>query len=431
LTTKETGEIITKEAPVVDVEGSTLWFHSTLVPVNDDEGQIEYIIVVSVDTTARREAEEDLRKLTNAIEHSAEIVVITDLKGNIEYVNPAFEKITEFSKSEVVGENVRMLKSGFHDRAFYTNMWNTIKSGKIWQGELVNKKKSGQRYNERMSIAPVFDNDGNITNFVAIKEDVTLEKKLQLQLLQSEKLSSIGTFISGVAHELNNPLTAVLGFSEVLMDNKNLSNDVRKNLEKIATQSERAAKIVKNLLKFSRENKEGKVAININDILESTLILEEYHFKTGDVKVIKDFAENLPPAIADVNQLQQVFMNILQNAFHSMSDANIKGEIKIKTGRKDDEIIINIENDGPPIPEDILGKLFDPFFTTKEVGKGTGLGLYVSFGILKDHGGRIKAENISNSGVRFIICLPVTDEITTYSKEEKVKKSCLKILRYF
>ena len=419
---KETGEIITQEAPVVDVEGNKLWFHSTLVPVNDDEGLTEYIIVVSVDTTARREAEKDLRKLTNAIEHSVESVVITDFEGTIEYVNPAFEKITEYSKSEVLGENQRIVKSGLYDRAFYKSMWDTIKSGEIWQGELVNKKKSGEKYTERMSISPVFDNEGNIGNFVAIKEDVTREKKLQQQLFQSEKLSSIGTFISGVAHELNNPLTAVLGFSEVLMDDKNLSNDVRKNLDRIATQSERAAKIVKNLLKFSRENKEGKLAVNINDILESTLILEEYHFKTGNVEVIKDFAENLPSVFVDGNQIQQVFMNVLQNAFHSMTEANIKGEIKIKTVSKDNEIKIIIENDGPPIPEDMLEKIFDAFFTTKKVGKGTGLGLYVSFGILKEHGGSIRVENIKDSGVRFIICLPVSDKITTGTKEEKVKK---------
>ena len=418
---KETGEIIAQEVPLVDVEGNKLWFHSTLIPVNDDEGRTEHIIVVSVDTTARREAEEDLRKLTNAIEHSVESIVITDFEGTIEYVNPAFEKITEYSKSEVLGENIRIVKSGLHDRAFYKSMWDTINSGEVWRGEIVNKKKSGEIFNERMSISPVFDNDGNIGNFVAIKEDVTREKKLQQQLFQSEKLSSIGTFISGVAHELNNPLTAVLGFSEVLMDDKSLSNNVRRDLEKVATQSERAAKIVKNLLKFSRENKEGKLVVNINDILESTLILKEYHFKTGNVEVTKDFAENLPPVFVDGNQIQQVFMNILLNAFHSMTEANIKGEIKIKTVSKDNEIKIIIENDGPPIPEDMLEKIFNAFFTTKKVGKGTGLGLYVSFGILKEHGGSIRVENIKGSGVRFIICLPVTDKITRVAKEEKVK----------
>lgn len=380
----------------------------------------------------RKESEKTLRKLNNAIEQTVEGVVITNTKGIIEYVNPAVEKITGYSNEELIGQNTHTFKYGIRDEKFRKEMWETINSGKVWQGKIVNKRKSGEVYDEEMTISPVIDNKGNTTNYVAIKRDVSKEKGLQKQLIQAEKLSSIGTFISGVAHELNNPLTAILGFSERIIKKKNPPPDIKKNLQTIADQAERAVTIVKNLLKFSRKHEERKSPININEVLEDTLNLHKYRLHTDHIEIRRNIKKKLLPVMGNSGQLQQVFMNIIMNAHYEMISAHGKGVLKVTTGLEDNEIIITLENDGPLIPEDKLDSIFDPFYTTKEAGEGTGLGMYISFGIIQDHSGRIRVENINNSGVRFTISLPVLskeeEEEAKAEGEYAKKQACILIV---
>jgi PAS domain S-box-containing protein len=241
--------------------------------------------------------------------------------------------------------------------------------------------------------------------------DITEQKRLQSSLIRSEKLSSIGTFVAGVAHELNNPLTAVIGYSDMLLDSsKDISEETRKDLNVIIMQSERAARIVANLLKFARNEKSEKHAVKIDEVLESTINLQEYQFHADNIKIVRDYGKDMPLILADDNSLQQVFMNILVNAHDAMMDNNVTGEIRVKTEYINREVVITIENDGLCIPKEKLFKVFDPFFTTKQIGKGTGLGLSVSQGIIKDHQGNMAVENIDDGGVRFIITLPVPDK---------------------
>ena len=384
----------------------------------DDAGE-KFFTGAIRDISDRRAADYALKKLNQAIEQTAEIVMITDADGKIEYVNRSFEKVTGFTKEEAVGENPRILKSDKQEAELYKELWGTIKSGSMWKGALVNKKKNGELYDQDVTITPTIDDSGMITNYVAIMRDVSVEKMLQQQLLQSEKLSSIGTFVSGVAHELNNPLSSVLGYTESLIqDRGSLPKDVLDDLLVINENSERAAAIVKNLLKFTRSYKPGKKMAHLNEMLDNTVNLQRYHFKTEGIIIVSNFATTIEPFLMDSNKLQQVFTNLLLNARSSMAKAGVRGEVRISTERKGNEVLIVVENDGPTIPDNVMDKIFDPFFTTKSVGEGTGLGLSISVGIVKEHDGRMWAENVERTGVRFFVSLPMKK-----SGDEAVEKS--------
>jgi len=366
-----------------------------------------YALGIIHDITKRKKMEEVLRMLNNAIEQTMEMVIITNEEGIVEYINPAVEKITGYSKEEFIGFNPRLLKSDKHDNRFYKNMWDMIKAGDIWKGQLVNKKKSGELYDEEMTISPVQNAHGKITNFIAIKRDISETKNLQQQLIQAEKLSSMGTFVSGVAHELNNPLSSILGFAQSLATKNNLPTEMMNMIKIIEQESKRAAVIVHDLLRFSKKQTSGKTPLIINDVLARVLNLQTYHFHKESLEVKTDYSKAPLTIKGDINQLQQVFINIIVNAHYEMTKANVKGVLSIKSEKKEKDVLISIENNGPPIEEDHLNKIFDPFFSTKRIGKGTGLGLSISYGIIKDHGGKIWAENVGDSGVRFLIALPL------------------------
>ncbi len=259
-------------------------------------------------------------------------------------------------------------------------------------------------------------------NLIGTVQDITERKILQQGLIQSDKLSSIGTFISGIAHELNNPLTAILGFSQKLMDSENMPEEAMDDLEVISKQSKRTARIVHELLKFSRTHKEGKANLDINNAVETILGFYSHSFKADNIELKKNLLHELPKVFADSNQLQQVFTNIIINAYYEMKKVGGQQALMVKTMKTDERVFIIFENSGLPIPNEIIGKIFDPFFTSKKVGEGTGLGLYVSYGIIKDHGGDIKVENIGNSGVRFTVSLPVSDEKVSIEVETKKTK---------
>ncbi len=330
-------------------------------------------------------------------------VCIVDRKDNIEYVNPAMEK--EFG--EVGGRKCfeYFLQDPHH--------CPSCKNNEIFSGKTVRWEWHSSGNNKYYDIfeTPIKNSDGTISK-LEIFHDITEQKKVLQQLIHTEKLSSIGTFVSGVAHELNTPLTSIYGFSQNLMDIETLSQEQKEEVQIILEQSRRAASIVKNLLKFSRKQKLGKAAVNINDVLENSLTLHVFSLSSDNIKVEKRFSKKLDPVYADFNELQQVFTNIILNAHNAMKDSPGGGTLTIKTEGNNSGITATFENTGPAIPGDALKNIFDPFFTTKGVGEGTGLGLYVSYQIIKDHGGNIFAENMEGSGVRFIVSLPAAMPIS-------------------
>jgi len=247
--------------------------------------------------------------------------------------------------------------------------------------------------------------------------DVSERKKLDdetrdiyQQLLQAEKMAALGQTISGVAHELNNPLATILSWAERLSQRTTLEPSVRRGLDTIFSESERAARIVRNLLTFARKRQTTRAMVDINQVVRETLALRAYEQRVSNVAVIDALAAGLPQIFADGHQVQQVLLNLIINAEQAMLQANGRGVLVLRTWHDPDQesVVLEINDDGPGIPDEVQPKIFDPFFTTKEVGKGTGLGLTVAYAIVQEHGGRIRLESRVNSGTSFYVEMPIT-----------------------
>ena len=272
--------------------------------------------------------------------------------------------------------------------------------------ELDMNRKDGSIVPVEVKYSFLREHDGRPVKILAIARDITERKKMQEQLMVTDRLASIGELASGIAHELNNPLTGVIGFAELLLE-KDIPDDVREDLKIIYSEAKRTAEVVKNLLTFARKHTPVKQLVNINRIIEKVLELRTYEQKVSNIQVIARFASDLPEVMADYFQLQQVFLNIVINAEHFMIEAHHRGTLTITTERIGDIIKASFTDDGPGISKENLGHLFDPFFTTKEVGEGTGLGLSICHGMIAEHGGRIYAESELGKGATFVVELPV------------------------
>jgi signal transduction histidine kinase len=251
----------------------------------------------------------------------------------------------------------------------------------------------------------------------ALIRDVSERKKLDdetrdiyHQLLQAEKMAALGQTISGVAHELNNPLATILTWAERLSQRPKLEESVHRGLEIILSESERAARIVRNLLTFARKRQTTRAMVDVNQVVRETMALRSYEQRVTNISVIDALAAGLPQVFADGHQVQQVLLNLMINAEQAMLTANGRGILVVRSWHDAEQecVIIEINDDGPGVPDELQPKIFDPFFTTKEVGKGTGLGLTVAYAIVQEHGGRIRLESRPNVGASFYVELPVT-----------------------
>ena len=266
--------------------------------------------------------------------------------------------------------------------------------------------QDGQESSIELSSYSLRDASGEPTGFVTVTRDISQRKRMQERLIITDRLASVGELASGIAHELNNPLTSVLGFSQLLRD-RELPEDIKHDLEVISNEAQRASSVVKNLLTFARKHPPAKQMANVNDIIGKVLQLRAYEQRVNNITIDPHLQTDLPEVMADEFQLQQVFINIVINAEFFMIEMHNRGTMTITTQQTNGHVRISFADDGPGIAKESLGHLFDPFFTTKEVGKGTGLGLSICHGIITEHGGRIYAESEPGKGATFIIELPV------------------------
>jgi signal transduction histidine kinase len=269
-------------------------------------------------------------------------------------------------------------------------------------------RKDGSTFPVIAYSAPITQKD-KIVGIRGILVDATEIKTMEEQLLISDRMATLGELISGIAHEINNPLTSIVGFAQLLLD-KDLPDDVKEDLSVINNEAERTTKIVRNLLMFARKREPKKAFANLNEIIEAVLALRTYEQKVQNIQVDAHLDQDLPKILTDSFQLQQVFLNIIINAEYFMSEAYGKGTLTITTERVNDLIRASFADDGPGIAKEDMGRLFDSFFTTKEVGKGTGLGLSIAQSIITEHGGRIYAESELGKGTTFIVELPISKQ---------------------
>lgn len=366
---------------------------------------------------ARAQLANERRQLSTAIEQTAESVVITDPNGTILYVNPAFERITGYSRAEAIGQNSRFLKSGKHNEAFYQEMWATISAGEVWRGRIVNRRKDGRLYTEDETITPVRDENGLIVNYVGVKRDVTHEQQLEEQYRQAQKMEAVGRLTAGVAHDFNNLLTVINGFTALLKTELPPDSPQQESLDKIIESGRRAANLTRQLLTFSRKQHIEPKVIYLNMMV--TEMNKMLHRLIGeDIALETNLAADLWPVKIDPTYIDQVILNLAVNARDAMPQG---GKLTLETANitldsgytrqhagvpPGDYVLLAISDNGIGMAAEIKEHLFEPFFTTKEMGKGTGLGLATVFGIVKQSGGHIWVYSEPGYGTTVKIYLP-------------------------
>jgi signal transduction histidine kinase len=286
-------------------------------------------------------------------------------------------------------------------------MWDTLTSGRSWSGHLINRRKDGTLFEEEATISPIQNAAGDITNFVAVKRDITERRKMELVLNQSERISAVGQLAAGVAHEINNPLTVVLGFAQSILARLTPDNPLHMPMASIVRETLRCKTLVQDLLTFSRQKKPGARPESPVSMVENALNLVEPQARFKRVSVRRDFDSHLPAIMVDRTQIQQVIINLCTNAIDAMPDG---GTLTLQVRRQDACVEIRVTDTGTGIPADIQNRIFEPFFTTKEIGKGTGLGLGLVYEILKNHQGSIDFKTEVGKGTTFIARLPLAQK---------------------
>jgi two-component system, cell cycle sensor histidine kinase and response regulator CckA len=366
---------------------------------------------------ASRRAEDQLRKLSRAVEQSADLVIITNREGIIEYVNPAFEELTGYSRDEILGRKPSLLKSGQQNPAYYKDLWETILAGKAFRGVLVNKKKNGTLFHAEKTITPVRDSTGKITHFISNDRDVTERHNLEAQLRQVQKMDAIGQLAGGVAHDFNNLLMVVSSYAELALDSLTPEHSLHRNIREILHAARRAADLTRQLLAFSRTQAQSLRLLDLNEVVQDLGRILPRVIRE-DIELALVTSKDLGRIKADPVQMEQIIINLAVNARDAMP---VGGKLTIETASvhlddayvhlrpivpPGDYVLLTITDSGLGIPPEHLPHIFEPFFTTKQEGKGTGLGLATVYGIVKQSGGFIWVYSEPGLGTTFKIYFP-------------------------
>lgn len=378
-------------------------------------------VVVIHDVTTRSRAERDLRKLTRAVEQSSASVVITDLDGNIEYVNPKFCELTGYSPEEALGHNPRILKSGVTPDATYREMWATLAAGRVWQGELCNRRKDGSLFWEEASISPLVESDGRVTHYVAVKEDVTERRRLAAELEQAQRLEAIGRLAGGVAHDINNILAVIGGITDLVLDELPADSPRHADLLEVRAAVERGAGLTAKLLAFGRRRPAEPRAVDLGSLVRGVASMLG-RLLGEQIELVLDLPERVGAVRVDPAGIEQVLINLALNARDAMPDGGrltiALAERRIEAGASGalrdvalgEFVELAVSDTGTGIPAAIRDHLFEPFVTTKEIGRGTGLGLAVVHGVVTQAQGAIRVESEPGRGSTFRILLPRSAE---------------------
>ncbi len=390
----------------------------------DPAGKVIALEGFIIDITSRKQAEFERERLVRVVEQSTETVVITDVNANIIYVNPAFCKATGYSREEALGKNPRILKSDQQGADFYRHLWDTLTSGQNWEGEFINRRKDGSLYTERASITPLRNASGKVVNYVAVKHDVTEERRsqeeraaLQTQLYQAQKMESVGRLAGGVAHDFNNMLQAILGYTEIALAQTPADQPLRNDLEEIQKAARRSSDLTRQLQVFARKKSMAPQTIGINPAIEGMfgmlrrLIGESIHFEWAP-------GPNVGCITMDPGHLDQLLVNLVVNARDAVGpDGNIRIETSVVRLSPEEAhqmdmtsggacVRLTVQDNGCGMSPDVIEHIFEPFFTTKPSGKGTGLGLATVYGIVRQTLGGIRVDSEPGKGTTFRVYLP-------------------------
>ncbi len=404
-------------------DGAARWVHGLGELECDAQDQPIRMIGTVTDITDRKRADTALRLQAAALYAAADAIVITDAAGVIEWVNPAFTRLTGYTAEEAVGKNPRdLVKSGKHPAAFYDNLWKTIIAGRTWHGEMLNRRKDGSLYSENQTVTPILDAAGGITHFVAIKQDITERLTLEARFRQAQRMETVGQLASGIAHDFNNLLTVINGMSELALEQLGPDTAAHRDVKEIRRAGERATALTRQLLAFSRQQILAPRVLNLGVVvagMESLLrrLLGE------DINLVATASPDLGNVMADPGQIEQVITNLAVNARDAMPQGGRltiethKVEVGADFGRQHGAtvqpgpyVVLAVSDTGIGIDEATRARIFEPFFTTKVQGRGTGLGLSTVFGIVKQSQGFIWVYSELGHGTTFKIYLPLLTE---------------------
>ena len=393
-----------------------------------------YTLEMDRDITQRRHAEQELLLKSSALEATANGTFITDRAGRIIWVNPAFSRMTGYEPADLIGRNPRMLKSGQHSRQFYEQLWDTVLHGRVWQGELVNKRKDGSCYIEEQTITPVYGASGQITHFIAVQRDVTERRRLEEQLRQTNKLEAVGRLAGGIAHDFNNILSTIISYNELMLRQLPQYDPLRREAVEVEKAAYRAAQLTRQLLALSREQVLQPAVLNLNQIV--TDMSHMLHRVLGDDILLRTtLTDPLGPTKADSSQIEQVILNLAVNARDAMPNG---GVLTIATShatvdedyatthldtKPGEYVLLSVTDTGAGFSPEARAHLFEPFFTTKDKEHASGLGLATSYGIVKQSGGHIIVYSEPGRGTCVKVYLPRLPGETPVTKSKSLPGS--------
>jgi len=404
----ESGRMRTREIRLKRKDGTIAVCVDSSVGVIDD-GRIVRYQGTLVDVTETRAMERQLRGQEEFRRHLLEsfpdLILVVDMDGRYSFIGSRIRDILGYEPEQFLGK--KMTELG-HTPPELIALYHDLASGgkALAAVEYSARHKDGSWRTMRARASALLDAEGKPAGVIISVYDITTEKKLEQQIIQTERLAAMGQMIGGFAHELNNPLTSILGMTELLQDGET-SESNKKQLGILHQQARRAAEIVQNLQYFARPPAPGRISVNLNELVQRTLHLQAYPLRKGNITVDYLQEPNLPAVTADPNQLMQVFLNLILNAEQAIRESREKGTVRIRVGRNSDSVWVTFQDDGPGIAPDNLPHIFDPFFTTKRPGRGTGLGLSICKTVLREHGGNIEAGAAPGGGAVFTITLPV------------------------
>ena len=393
------------------------WFECWFYPVVRPDGGVSEVAVYAREISERKQSEANLRNLYQAIQHSPVSVMITDLKGRIEYVNPKLIEITGYTLAEIIGQNPRILKSGHTARQEYTHLWASITSGGVWRGEFHNRKKNGELFWESAVIAAVKDTEGKFSQFVAVKEDITERKATDELLRQAQKLQAVGQLTGGIAHDFNNLLAIIIGNLQLLQEHVGGDIKIGEFLTDALWSAQRGAELTYQLLAVARRQPLHPEALNLNDVVKGMSDLLRRTLGAG-VDIHVDLAPDLWEAHADRGEVERALLNLAVNARDAMADG---GALTLETGNAvldaeyaerypevtaGDYVLFAVSDTGTGMPPEILERVLEPFFTTKAAGKGSGLGLSMVYGFVKQSEGHLSIHSDVGHGTTVKLYLP-------------------------
>jgi PAS domain S-box-containing protein len=399
----------TREITLKRIDGNPAIFLDSSRAVWDTAGNIIRYQGTLIDITEKREMERQLLQQEEfrrrLLESFPDLILVVDLEEKYTFVSSRVRDLLDREPEDMIGKRISDLEDHSSELAA---LYRSVVAGQQIFGaaEYAARHRDGSWRTMRASASQLVDAEGKITGAIVSVREITLQRRLEQQVVQSERLAAMGAMIGGVAHELNNPLTSILGVSELLQDTE-ISETARKQLAMLQQQARRAAEIVQNLTYFARPPASGKSRINLAEVVERTLNLHAYSLRKNNVTV--DFLREtgLPYALGDPHQLMQVFLNLILNAEQAIREARDRGTLRIRLGKSEGTVWVSFHDDGPGIPREILASIFDPFYTTKRPGRGTGLGLSICKSVMKEHNGSVEAINAPEGGAIFTVALPM------------------------